>query len=385
MNLSSATDWTLQSGTVICLLSACYTRIFTSRRANELTGSEITTMSTADSASLASALFWYATGERLVIIGVVMEGFEVVWRQVAKRMTRPTMEPWYPPKGSKSEPTWVKAIGDFGWVILVLGLVIALRFHFRITDITSRENGRLTAQLNSTTKSAASNELEVARLNSENLGLQAKVNTTRTELAKAETRLIELQIANSPMLLSKNLMVIMNVLATNLWCVRNVSVELFRENGGNALETTRQLKQLFFSGGWRCNEHINEAAWKAQHIYPGNDINSTFRGVSIMYDKNDPKSKLAARVLLKTLMPTGVPIDFPQDILYGPIPTNSIVVIVGSRPDAIETKELELEAQLKELDFEEEEAPPSRIIEFINREKPILDKLSALMRQEATQ
>jgi hypothetical protein len=132
-------------------------------------------MSAADSESLKLASWWYATGEWLVIIGVIVEGFEILWRHRCRSKSGTVTEPWFSAKNSAIESNLVKRVGDIGWFILVIGLVIALKAHFRITDITGRENRRLTVQLDSTTKSAASNELEVAVLTSNNLVLRSNV------------------------------------------------------------------------------------------------------------------------------------------------------------------------------------------------------------------
>lgn len=133
-------------------------------------------MSATDSALLSAASFWYAIGEWLVIVGVALEGFEIIRRLASKTRPHSIIEPWYPTSDSKIEPKWVKVIGDCGWFILVIGLVVALKFHFRIADISARENGRLMAELDSTMKSASTNALRVEKLRQKNDALEARVH-----------------------------------------------------------------------------------------------------------------------------------------------------------------------------------------------------------------
>lgn len=86
-----------------------------------------------------------------------------------------TVEPGISGKSPSAKTGWVKAIGYSGWIILSVGLIIALITHFRITEISAREKGRLTAQLDSTTRSATSSELQVAKLTQENLLLRSNL------------------------------------------------------------------------------------------------------------------------------------------------------------------------------------------------------------------
>jgi hypothetical protein len=95
--------------------------------------------------------------------------------RIHKRLYRSTVEPGIMEKSPTNETGWVKAISNSGWILLVVGLVIAVIAHFHITKITAREKGRLTAQLDSTTRTATSNELQLAKLTRENLLLRSNL------------------------------------------------------------------------------------------------------------------------------------------------------------------------------------------------------------------
>ena len=92
-----------------------------------------------------------------------------------KRLFGSTVEPGTTEKSPTDKIGWVKAIGYSAWIILSVGLIIALITHFRVIEISAREKGRLTAQLDLTTRSAASNELQVAKLTQENLLLRSNL------------------------------------------------------------------------------------------------------------------------------------------------------------------------------------------------------------------
>jgi hypothetical protein len=155
-------------------------------------------MSVADSSSLSLWSALSLLGFILVILGVLFEGAEAfIWTFSWFRRSRLSIIWSMLPE--PRIPRWAHRLDHVGWFFLVIGLALETWGHIRVTDITGRENRRLTAQLDSTTKSAASNELQVAELTSNILVLQTNVNETKTQLANAETRLIELRNENLPM------------------------------------------------------------------------------------------------------------------------------------------------------------------------------------------
>jgi hypothetical protein len=143
-------------------------------------------MTAADSASLSLWSGLYDLGAWLVIIGVTLEGSEIAarWRHKL-RSSDATCEPWFTPPEEKT-PHWAHLTGDVGFALLVAGLLVEQFGHARITEITDRENKRLTSELKGTTAQAAlaneratSNEVRVAELRKANLELEALIQPRR--------------------------------------------------------------------------------------------------------------------------------------------------------------------------------------------------------------
>jgi hypothetical protein len=142
-------------------------------------------MSEADSVLLNRWLFLSLLGIVFVWVGVFMEGAEIVARRIAKRKAK---------RASRSEPKipeWAHTVGDFGWIVLLVGLGLEWRGHIIITDITERENRRLSGELAIATNNSGQAIKEAARFNeraSSNELAAAKANerAESLELARAE-------------------------------------------------------------------------------------------------------------------------------------------------------------------------------------------------------
>lgn len=110
------------------------------------------------SASDASLLnFWslaYVVGAWAVVIGVVLEGAEIYIRRSHERRRKRFIGPIQPPLAVIEHPNWAHNVGDIGFLILVLALILEQVSHQNMESIAAREQKRLTAELTSTTKTA---------------------------------------------------------------------------------------------------------------------------------------------------------------------------------------------------------------------------------------
>ena len=140
-------------------------------------------MSAADASSLSLWSTLSLLGLILVISGVLLEGVEAfIWTLSWFRRKRFSIIYNIPPE--PHIPKWAHRLDHVGWFILVIGLALETWGHIVVTDITGRENRRLTAQLDSTTKTASTNELLSKQL-------EIRLNEAKTQLATAQTRLNE--------------------------------------------------------------------------------------------------------------------------------------------------------------------------------------------------
>ena len=89
-------------------------------------------MSVIDSESLKFWSLIYSLSELAVIIGVVLEGAEFFSRRL-RIWRRIVIEPWYERPPGKEDPGWVHNVGDFGFWILVAGLVFGQIAYFHTT------------------------------------------------------------------------------------------------------------------------------------------------------------------------------------------------------------------------------------------------------------
>jgi hypothetical protein len=297
-------------------------------------------MSAADASSLSLWSVLSLLGLVLVIIGVVFEGAEAfIWTISWFRRKRFSIiwntlpEPHI--------PRWAHRLDHIGWFILVIGLALETWGHIVVTDITSRENRRLTAKLDSTTQiagaaiaSASTNELAAKQL-------EIQLNETKTQLANAETRLnesvVELQNMNLPMDIGEQYS-----FANALKPLAGIQVELRSAVDTKAQETSESLFSTFAMAGWPV---INRS-------FIG-DIGE--EGVVIGHN-GDASSKKAAHFLLQLLTDRGVPSEIIDDNNFGSrvrgVPTNSIIVAVCQRPSqlranlmAVQAKEIALRDQ----------------------------------------
>ncbi len=94
----------------------------------------------------------------LVIVGVVGEGVEIIWKLLVR-------------KRSEKLDLFLNSIGAFFWIVLVIGLALEIR-DAAITDKEAAESNRLAGQAN---ERAANAEKQVEQLRSTNLVLQSRL------------------------------------------------------------------------------------------------------------------------------------------------------------------------------------------------------------------
>jgi hypothetical protein len=168
-------------------------------------------MSAADAASLSLWSALSLLGLILVVLGVLMEGAEAfIW--TLSWLSRKRLSIIWSELPEPHVPRWTHRLDHVGWFILVIGLALETWGHVRVTDITGRENRRLTAQLDLTMQLAAESnersrqlELTNARLAADNLVLRSNVAVLeaavqwRTITPEQATNLIHLlsPVANS--------------------------------------------------------------------------------------------------------------------------------------------------------------------------------------------
>ncbi|HEY4416919.1 MAG TPA: hypothetical protein VGO57_14615 [Verrucomicrobiae bacterium] len=301
-------------------------------------------MNAADSTSLAFASHLYNLGEWLVIIGVVMEGIEIFWRHFHKDSFHGSVEPWLFSTVLKSEPIFIKRIGDMGWLILVVGLVLALLCHFHIHDLESRENNRLTSKLDDTTSKlhettlkatlaqkdaaqsnerAAANELKAEKLRKENDWLAAYSNP-RTVFAWPDNTILE----------KKSDFKVILLVAKDA-------------DDGQRLASDMEMF-LFSPAGWSIID---------RELLPssGNSDGVEVYGLDGWPNIEIPDltiSERAAKSLVKHLADFGIAgryISYPDNIApplkITQFPTNAIVVAVFKKPSPTKAKHMELFAQ----------------------------------------
>jgi hypothetical protein len=100
-------------------------------------------LNTVDEANLHWWSLVYLAAMWLVAIGVLLEGTEILARRLAKK----------PRKHKKPQtPAWVHDCGDIGLCILVAALIVENIAHVRMSEISEREQRRLTGELTSATK-----------------------------------------------------------------------------------------------------------------------------------------------------------------------------------------------------------------------------------------
>lgn len=119
----------------------------------------------------------YLVGFASVWLGVVLEGFEIIerrWRARRSTLQAPT-EPWFVPSAEHSPSKWVHLAGDWGWLILVIGLGLEELAHHKIDGIKSDEILRLTRKLESTTQ-LAGDAIERAGLANERSAFLSRSN-----------------------------------------------------------------------------------------------------------------------------------------------------------------------------------------------------------------
>lgn len=110
-------------------------------------------MSAADASSLSLWSFLSTVGFVLVIVGVALEGAEVVamlkkwrWERQLKALRIRLPE--------SGMPTWAHWIGNLGWFVLTVGLCLEFWGHIRVEDINDRESKRLSSELRQATRQA---------------------------------------------------------------------------------------------------------------------------------------------------------------------------------------------------------------------------------------
>lgn len=297
-------------------------------------------MSVADSESLRFWSFVYSIAEWAVIIGVVLEGTDFFSRRLSWRFIRSgkdLTEPWYS-SPTKAESKWVHIFGDFGFWILIVGLVFGQISHVKLEGITNKENRRLTSQLDTTTKSASTNELIAKQL-------EIQLTEAKTQLVKAQADLIDLQNVNLPMDIGSQpnfaVMLIEEPTETPIKDLRKTLVKLRTLANDKSHKTADDLEIAFnFFGNWPLMDRT--------------DIGEIGQaGIIIGYRYGDDLSEKAAKRLMRALTAQKVPskiMTSDPDLLFEGIPTNGIIVVVCNRPDSLHEKLMLVQAKKAELD-----------------------------------
>jgi len=207
---------------------------------------------------------------------------------------------------------------DFGFeCVLVIGLAL--------------EIFALPKQISEIERLHASNlalRKQVEQFRSDNLGLEKQVNETKTQLANAEARLIELQVENLPMDIGEQYS-----LAQALKPLAGMQVELRIAFDSKAQRTAELLSSAFALAEWPI---INRS-------FIG-DIGE--EGVVIGYNGDDPSVK-AAHLLLKQLTDRNVPSEFAFSVRG--VPTNAIIVAIMQRPSKLKSNLMIVQAKETEL------------------------------------
>ena len=139
-------------------------------------------MSAADASSLSVWSALSLLGLILVILGVLFEGAEAfIW--TISWFRRKRLSVIWITLPEPHIPRWAHRLDHVGWFILVVGLALETWGHIRVTDITSRENRRLTAKLDSTTQIAGAAIEDAAITESNNLVLKMGIRESFSQRA----------------------------------------------------------------------------------------------------------------------------------------------------------------------------------------------------------
>lgn len=176
---------------------------------------------------------------------------------------------------------------------------------------------------------ASTNELAAKQL-------EIQLDETKTQLAKAQANLIELQNANLPMDIGNQ----PEFGGLGLSQLPRTPVKLRSLADDKAEKTADNFEIAFNFGGWILVDRaiIGEIGES---------------GIIIGYNFNDGPSKKAAMLLMKLLTAKNIPsktITSDLGLRVEGIPTNGIIVAVCNRPDPLNEKLMLVQAKKAELD-----------------------------------
>ncbi|GEM_PF-6383643 len=148
----------------------------------------------------------------LVIVGVVGEGIEIVWKLIVR-------------KRSQKTDLILDLLGAFFWIVLVIGLALEIPDAAR-TDEQAAQANKIAGQAN---ERASSNEVHVATLTADNLILQSNVNATALELVNANIKLAKIKNAIPPRQIDekKRELFITTLLQTNALSSPKIDIKVF--------------------------------------------------------------------------------------------------------------------------------------------------------------
>jgi len=156
-------------------------------------------MSAADASSLNFWSWVSLVGIILVIVGVVLEGAEILaWLLSWLRRKRSEIVWRQPPE--VHIPKWVHISDRIGWCILLVGLALEWMGHVDVEAITSRENRRVNSELGKALVIAGAANERAARLELENLVLRSNVVALELNLIQVNSNVFRIEPLNRPIL-----------------------------------------------------------------------------------------------------------------------------------------------------------------------------------------
>lgn len=253
---------------------------------------------------------------------------------------------------------WLVVIGVLGKVFSEGGVFILGR---QLQIISERENAVMAGvaaqakkEAGQANERASTNELAAKQL-------EKQVNETKTQLANAETHLIELKNANLPMDIGDQYS-----FANTLKPLAGMQVELRSAVDTKAQETAESLFSTFAMAGWPViNRSLIGDIGKEGIIIGYNFHAPIFENNSV-----DDSSKNAAYLLLKLLTERNIPseiIEDPTGFMVRGVPTNALIVAVCPRPSQLKADLMVVRAKETELRHESNLESPkiwARIIEI---------------------
>jgi len=239
--------------------------------------------------------------------------------------------------------------------------------------VSGRENAELHRQAGAAIQQAAEANKLAAESNERSKQLESTNMHLRIELAEVEKQLLETRAEWEESQLPMNIgpgsgLFGAPKISRALKTITNVHITLMHAEDPNAKATAEELALAFALAGWKVEKSdktistsgifIGSTAWGAFHVW--NSMKAA--GMDLRKIQNwraDLNNEKAGLLLLKLLTEAGVPAqadgshnNFRNPILGIPFPTNSLLVVVGTRPSQLVAKAMLLRAESTILNFE---------------------------------